>query len=130
MFWFFGPEAHGILTPRTGKEPGPLALEVKALTTGQPEKSHFLGFSTEVKSYGECMSFLNCFLVNPFLDYVSEKLIKAMYSLCQSTIYSYNSFQPLLGAHRQHALPPLPCGPQLRRLSCWAATSLQFTFST
>ena len=57
------------------------------------------------------MSFLNCFLVNPFLDYVSEKLIKAMYSLCQSTIYSYNSFQPLLGLIDNMPYPHCPVGP-------------------
>ena len=39
MFWFFGPEACGILAPRTGIEPTPPALEGKVLATGPPGKS-------------------------------------------------------------------------------------------
>jgi len=39
MFWFFGCEAYGILTPWPGIEPAPHALEGEVLTTGLPEKS-------------------------------------------------------------------------------------------
>ena len=39
MFWFFGPEARGILPPRLGIEPTPPALEGEVLTTGPPGKS-------------------------------------------------------------------------------------------
>ena len=39
MFWFFGPEACGILAPRPEIEPTPPALEGKVLTTGPPGKS-------------------------------------------------------------------------------------------
>ena len=39
MFWFFGPEACGISTPRPGVEPTPPALEGEVLTTGPPGKS-------------------------------------------------------------------------------------------
>ena len=42
MFWFFGHEACGILTPQPGIEPAPPALEGKVLTTGPPGKSPFL----------------------------------------------------------------------------------------
>ena len=35
-FWFFGPEACGILAPQPGTEP---ALEGEVLTTGHPGKS-------------------------------------------------------------------------------------------
>ena len=38
MFWFFGPKAHGILTPRPWIEPTVPTLESKVLTTGPPEK--------------------------------------------------------------------------------------------
>ena len=47
MFWFFGPEAGGILAPQPGIEPTPPALEGKVLTTGPPGKSlnsYFWGF--------------------------------------------------------------------------------------
>ena len=40
MFWFFAPEASGILGPRPGIEPTPAALEGKVPTTGPPGKSH------------------------------------------------------------------------------------------
>ena len=40
MFWFFGPEACGILAPRPGIEPAPPALEGEVSTTGLPGKSH------------------------------------------------------------------------------------------
>ena len=39
MFWFFGPEAYGILAPQPGIEPAPPALEGEVLTTGPPGKS-------------------------------------------------------------------------------------------
>ena len=39
MFWFFGPEACGILAPWPGIEPAPPALEGEVLTTGPPGKS-------------------------------------------------------------------------------------------
>ena len=39
MFWFFGFEAYGILTPWPGIEPAPPTLEGKVLTTGLPGKS-------------------------------------------------------------------------------------------
>ena len=39
MFWFFGPEACGILAPRPGFKPTPPALEGQVLTTGQAGKS-------------------------------------------------------------------------------------------
>ena len=39
MFWFFGPEACGILAPRPGIKPAPPALEGEVLTTGLPGKS-------------------------------------------------------------------------------------------
>ena len=42
MFWFFGHEAYGILTPQPGMEPTPPALEGEALTTGPPGRSLFL----------------------------------------------------------------------------------------
>ena len=38
-FWFFGPEACGILAPRPGIEPASSALEGEVLTTGPPGKS-------------------------------------------------------------------------------------------
>ena len=41
-FWFFGPEASGIIAPKPGIEPIPSVLEGKALTTGLPGKSLFL----------------------------------------------------------------------------------------
>ena len=34
MFWYFGPEACGVLAPQPGIEPGLLALEGKVLTPG------------------------------------------------------------------------------------------------
>ena len=37
MFWFFGYKAWGILAPRPGIEPAPLALEGEILTTGDKE---------------------------------------------------------------------------------------------
>ena len=39
MFWFFGPEACGILARRPGIEPASPALEDEVLTTGPPGKS-------------------------------------------------------------------------------------------
>ena len=39
MFWFFGHEACGNLSPQPGIEPTPPALESKVLTTGPPGKS-------------------------------------------------------------------------------------------
>ena len=42
MFWFFGPEANGILVPQPGIEPRPPALEGEVLTTGAPGKSRGL----------------------------------------------------------------------------------------
>ena len=36
MFWFFGPEACGILAPRPGIEPTSSALEGDVLTSGPP----------------------------------------------------------------------------------------------
>ena len=39
MFWFFGPEACGILAPQPGIEPTHPALEGEVLTTGPPGKS-------------------------------------------------------------------------------------------
>ena len=39
MFWFFGPEACGILAPRPGVKPTPPALEGQILTIGPPGKS-------------------------------------------------------------------------------------------
>ena len=39
MFWFFGPEACGILAPWPGIKPAPPALEGEVLTTGPPGKS-------------------------------------------------------------------------------------------
>ena len=39
MFWFFVPEAYGILTPWPGIESTPPALEGKVLTTGPLGKS-------------------------------------------------------------------------------------------
>ena len=44
MFWFFGPEACGILAPRPGIEPAPPALEGEVLTTGPPGKSPGIWF--------------------------------------------------------------------------------------
>ena len=44
MFWVFGCEACGILSPQTGIEPAPPALEGKILTTGLPLKSALLLF--------------------------------------------------------------------------------------
>ena len=44
LFWFFGREACGMLTPRPGIEPNPPALEGKALTTGFPGKPPPKGF--------------------------------------------------------------------------------------
>ena len=41
VFWFFGPEACGILAPRPGIEPATPVLEGEVLTTGPPEKSLF-----------------------------------------------------------------------------------------
>ena len=44
MFWVFGCEAHGILSPQPGIEPAPPALEGKSLTAGLPLKSPLLFF--------------------------------------------------------------------------------------
>ena len=44
MFWFFGPEACGILAPWPGIEPAPPALEGEVLTTGPPGKSQDTSF--------------------------------------------------------------------------------------
>ena len=44
MFWFFGPEACGILAPQPGIELVPPALEGEVLTTGPPGKSLFVWF--------------------------------------------------------------------------------------
>ena len=38
MFWFFGHDACGILTPQAGVKPTPSALEDEVLTTGPPGK--------------------------------------------------------------------------------------------
>ena len=69
MFWFFGPEACGILAPRPGIEPTPPALDSEVLTTGLPGKSlsaHFLiGLFILMLS---CMSSLNILVINPLLD--------------------------------------------------------------
>ena len=46
MFWFFGPEARGILAPLPGIEPTPPALEGEVLTTGQPGKSQSIFFQS------------------------------------------------------------------------------------
>ena len=42
MFWFFGLEACGILTPRPGIKPTPNPLEAEVLTTGPPGKSLYI----------------------------------------------------------------------------------------
>ena len=39
MFWFLGPEACRILTPRPGMEPTPLELEGEVLTPGPSGRS-------------------------------------------------------------------------------------------
>ena len=39
MFWDFGCEASGILTPQQGVKPVPTALEGEVLATGLPGKS-------------------------------------------------------------------------------------------
>ena len=39
MFWFFGQEACGILSPQPGIEPAPPALEGQVLATGPPGES-------------------------------------------------------------------------------------------
>ena len=39
MFWFYGPEACGILVTQQGIEPMPPALEGEVLTTVLPGKS-------------------------------------------------------------------------------------------
>ena len=57
MFWVFGCEAHGILSPRTGIEPAPPALEGKILTTGLPLKSTLLLFIHN-KTYWQCLSLM------------------------------------------------------------------------
>ena len=44
MFWFFGPEACGILAPWSGIELLPLALEGEVLTTRPSEESHNIYF--------------------------------------------------------------------------------------
>ena len=46
MFWFLGPEACGILSPRPGIEPESSALEGEVLTTEQLEKSHGLSLKS------------------------------------------------------------------------------------
>ena len=38
MFWFFGHQAYGILTPLPGIERTPSVLEDEVLTTGPPGK--------------------------------------------------------------------------------------------
>ena len=45
MFWFFGGEAYGVLTPGPGKEPVPPGLEGKVLTTRPPGQSPKVTFS-------------------------------------------------------------------------------------
>ena len=40
MFWFFGHEAGGILSPQSEIEPTPPAREGELLTTGSPGMSH------------------------------------------------------------------------------------------
>ena len=42
MFWFFGHEACGVLTPQPGMEPTSPATDGEALTTGPPGKSLIL----------------------------------------------------------------------------------------
>ena len=44
MFWFFGHEACGILSPLPGIKPSPPALEGEVLTTGPPGKSQHYCF--------------------------------------------------------------------------------------
>ena len=44
IFWFFGPEACGILAPHPGIKPAPPALEGKVLPTGPPGKSQYFSF--------------------------------------------------------------------------------------
>ena len=39
MFWLFGPEVYGILTPQRGLKPTAPLLGGKVLTTGTSEKS-------------------------------------------------------------------------------------------
>ena len=46
FFFFFGPEAYGILVSWPGTETMPSPLEGKVLTTGLPEKSLFSLFKT------------------------------------------------------------------------------------
>ena len=41
VFWFFDPEACGILAPQPGIEPESPALQGEVLTTGPPRKSQF-----------------------------------------------------------------------------------------
>ena len=41
MFWFFVPEACGILAPQPGIEPAPPAVEGEASTLGPSRKSLF-----------------------------------------------------------------------------------------
>ena len=45
MFRLLGHEAYGISAPHLGFEPTSPALEGKALTTGQPGKSHTYHFT-------------------------------------------------------------------------------------
>ena len=42
MFWFFSPEANGILVPQPGIKPRPPALEGEVLATGAPGRSRGL----------------------------------------------------------------------------------------
>ena len=39
VFWFFGPQACGILAPQPETKPTSLSLEGRVLTTGPPERS-------------------------------------------------------------------------------------------
>ena len=69
MFWFFGPEACGILAPWPGIELAPPALEGKVLTTGSPGKSLLFFLKIVLAIQGPLMScfFFSSFFVNSFI---------------------------------------------------------------
>ena len=50
MFWVFGREAYGILTPRPGIKPAPPTLEGEVLTTGLPGNSQGHNLNSDLYS--------------------------------------------------------------------------------
>ena len=97
MFWFFGHEACGILTPWAGIEPAPPALKGKVLTTGPPGKS------------------LNVY----FLEMECQVLVSTLLSpLCSLSLH-YTTTSPFKSMEELKTRLPLPEERQIQFLT-WA----------